>query len=282
MLAATLAFSACGSAHEGIETPAGTPRREGRQDRRDRAAVRRPVRPRPRHQELRRPGHQAGQRGRDAIQGWKLELAAEDDTAKPDVGKNAATKLAARQRRRRRRRHAELQRRPVRRRRCSAARTSSRSRRPTPVPTLTRAADPRPPEARPYNELLPHLHHRRHPGPVRGRLRYDDADIKKVATIHDKKAYGQGLADAFTEEFKKGGGTVVAAETINPGRQGLLGRHPRSSAPTRRLVFYGGEYPQAGPLTQQMKAGRPQRPADGRRRHLRPNYIELAGKTRRR
>ena len=29
------------------------------------------------------------------IPGWTLELAAEDDEAKPDVGKNAATKLAA-------------------------------------------------------------------------------------------------------------------------------------------------------------------------------------------
>ena len=31
----------------------------------------------------------------NAIPGWKLELAAEDDEAKPDVGKNAATKLSS-------------------------------------------------------------------------------------------------------------------------------------------------------------------------------------------
>ena len=30
-----------------------------------------------------------------AIEGWTLELAAEDDQASPDVGKNAATKLAS-------------------------------------------------------------------------------------------------------------------------------------------------------------------------------------------
>jgi branched-chain amino acid transport system substrate-binding protein len=30
----------------------------------------------------------------NTIPGWRLELAAEDDEAKPDVGKNAATKLA--------------------------------------------------------------------------------------------------------------------------------------------------------------------------------------------
>ena len=40
--------------------------------------------------------------------------------------------------------------------------------------------------------------------------------MTKVATIHDKKAYGQGLVDAFTAEFKKGGGTITSAQTINP------------------------------------------------------------------
>ena len=31
----------------------------------------------------------------NAVPGWKLELAAEDDQATPDVGKNAATKLSS-------------------------------------------------------------------------------------------------------------------------------------------------------------------------------------------
>ena len=43
-----------------------------------------------------------------------------------------------------------------------------------------------------------------------------DQGIKSVATIHDKKTYGQGLVTYFTEAFKAGGGTIVAAETINP------------------------------------------------------------------
>jgi outer membrane PBP1 activator LpoA protein len=45
---------------------------------------------------------------------------------------------------------------------------------------------------------------------------YNTAGIKKVATIHDKLAYGQGLVASFTEEYKKLGGEVVAADTINP------------------------------------------------------------------
>ena len=34
--------------------------------------------------------------------------------------------------------------------------------------------------------------------------------------MHDKKAYGQGLVGTFTEEFKKLGGKIVAAETMSP------------------------------------------------------------------
>ena len=33
-----------------------------------------------------------------------------------------------------------------------------------------------------------------------------DQGIKTVATIHDKKTYGQGLVSYFTEAYKKGGG----------------------------------------------------------------------------
>jgi len=53
-------------------------------------------------------------------------------------------------------------------------------------------------------------------GPFAARYLFTKLGLKKVATIHDKKAYGQGLVAAFTTEFKKLGGTVTAAETINP------------------------------------------------------------------
>ena len=72
-------------------------------------------------------------------------------------------------------------------------------------------------------------------GPFAARYLYETAKIIKVATIHDKKAYGQGLVGTFTEEFKSLGGQVVAAETINPDdsnyQAGDLGR---SRAPPRR------------------------------------------------
>ena len=63
--------------------------------------------------------------------------------------------------------------------------------------------------------LLPDLHQRRGPGPVRGRYLYESG-FKTIATIHDKKTYGQGLVGFVTEAYKAAGGKIVAAETINP------------------------------------------------------------------
>jgi ABC-type branched-subunit amino acid transport system substrate-binding protein len=44
-------------------------------------------------------------------------------------------------------------------------------------------------------------------GPFAAQYLFECRGIKSVATIHDKKTYGQGLVEAFTAEFTKGGGT---------------------------------------------------------------------------
>ena len=86
---------------------------------------------------------------------------------------------------------------------------------------------------------------------------------KKVATIHDKKAYGQGLVAAFSEAFKSGGGEVVDAETINPDDKDFSAVISKVKNAKPDAVYYGGEYPQAGPLSQQAKAAGLTVPLDG-------------------
>ena len=108
---------------------------------------------------------------------------------------------------------------------------------------------------------------------------YQTAGIKKLATIHDKKAYGQGLVAAFTEEYKKLGGKIVSAQTINPDDSnfGPVISKVKSAGPN--AVYYGGEYPEAGPLSQQMKAAGLNVPLMGGDGIYDPSYIEQAGKT---
>lgn len=100
-----------------------------------------------------------------------------------------------------------------------------------------------------------------------------------MATIHDKKAYGQGLVTAFTKAFEDGGGKIVAAETINPDDKDFSAVINKVKGANPKAVYYGGEYPQAGPLSQQMKAAGLNVPLMGGDGIFDPAFIELAGKT---
>jgi len=116
-------------------------------------------------------------------------------------------------------------------------------------------------------------------GPFAARYLFTTAGIKKVATINDKKTYGQGLAAAFTQEFKKLGGTITDAETINPDESNFQSVIAKVKPTAPEAVYYGGEYPQAGPLSQQMKAAGLNVPLMGGDGIFDPKYVTLAGTT---
>jgi branched-chain amino acid transport system substrate-binding protein len=214
----------------------------------------------------------------NAIPGWKLEVDAKDDEAKPDVGKNAATSLSSdpnvigvvgtlNS-------SVALQVQPVLAPKnivqVSPANTS---------PSLTKGAKWQTNPTRAYPTYYRTCTTDAVQGPFAARYLYEKAGIKKVATIHDKKAYGQGLVETFTAEFKKLGGQIVAAQTINPddsNYQAVISA-VKPSAP--QAVYYGGEYPQAGPLSQQMKAAGLNVPLMGGDGIYDPKYIQLGGKT---
>jgi branched-chain amino acid transport system substrate-binding protein len=204
---------------------------------------------------------------KQTIPGWTLEIDAQDDQATPDVGKNAATKLAG---------DDEV---------IGVVGTlnSSVSQSVQPVlsgaqivqvspantnPTLTKGADLNNPE-RTTDSVQ---------GPFAAKYLLDEG-IKKVATIHDKKAYGQGLVAAFTEAFKSGGGEIVSAETINPEDKDFSAVVSKTKGANPEAVYYGGEYPQAGPLSQQAKSAGLNVPLMGGDGIYDPAFIELGGKT---
>ncbi|GAA3628345.1 branched-chain amino acid ABC transporter substrate-binding protein [Microlunatus ginsengisoli] len=213
---------------------------------------------------------------KNLIPGWKLEMDAQDDQATPDVGKNAATKLAG---------DDEVvgvvgtlnssvsqSVQPV----LSAATITQVSPANT-NPTLTKGADLSNPK-RSYPGYFRTCTTDAVQGPVAAQYAYE-AGYKKVATIHDKKAYGQGLVAAFTEAFKAAGGEIVDAETINPDDKDFSAVISKVKSSNPQLVYYGGEYPQAGPLSQQAKAAGLSVPLMGGDGIFDPAYIQLAGKT---
>ena len=71
----------------------------------------------------------------------------------------------------------------------------------------------------------------------------------------------------------------MAAETINPDDKDFSAVINKVKSANPKAVYYGGEYPQAGPLSQQMKAAGLNVPLMGGDGIFDPAFIELAGKT---
>ena len=209
------------------------------------------------------------------IPGWTLELAAEDDEAKPDTGKNAATKLAS---------DAAVV-------GVVGTQNSSVAQSVIPVldaakivqvspantnPALTKGADFLTAPARPNANYFRTCTTDAVQGPFAAQYLLGEG-FKKVATIHDKKSYGQGLVSEFAKAFTAGGGTVVAAETINPDDKNFSAVISKIKGGAPEAVYYGGEYPQAGPLSKQMKAAGLKIPLMGGDGIFSGEFVKLGG-----
>jgi branched-chain amino acid transport system substrate-binding protein len=213
-----------------------------------------------------------------AIPGWTLEIAAKDDEAKPDVGKNAATALAG---------DPEVV-------GVVGTLNSSVAQSVIPVlaaakivqvspantnPSLTQGADFATAPKRPYPNYFRTCTTDSVQGPFAAQYLFEKAGIKQVATVNDKKTYGQGLVEAFSQEYTKLGGKIVAAETINPDDDKYDAVISKIKPAGPKAVYYGGEFPQAGPFSQQMKAAGLNVPLMGGDGIYSPEFIKLAGPT---
>ncbi|WP_443059638.1 branched-chain amino acid ABC transporter substrate-binding protein [Streptomyces sp. NBC_00443] len=82
---------------------------------------------------------------------------------------------------------------------------------------------------------------------------YNQAKIKKVYLIDDQKTYGAGLAASFKANFTKSGGQIVGTDHINPDDRDFNAVVAKIKKTGAEALYYGGEYPAAGPLSQQLK-----------------------------
>lgn len=106
---------------------------------------------------------------------------------------------------------------------------------------------------------------------------YKDLGKRKVAVINDKKTYGAGLAAVFKTEFAKLGGTVVADEVVGEKDTVFTPVITRVKAAAPDAVYYGGEYPAAGPLSKQMKDAGLKVPLMGGDGIYSADFIKLGG-----
>ena len=193
---------------------------------------------------------QANEKG--TVPGYEVVLAAEDDAADPATGANAANKLAS-----------DPQVAAV-----VGTLNSSVAQSVAPVlskanitqvspantnPTLTRGPKPDTDPKRIWPTYFRTATTDTYQGPFAADYALGDGGFKTAFVIHDKKTYGQGLAEAFAKRFEEKGGTIAGRETVNENDRDFGAVVTQVIASKADMVYYGGEYPAAGPLAAQLK-----------------------------
>jgi hypothetical protein len=90
-------------------------------------------------------------------------------------------------------------------------------------------------------------------GIVAGDYIVDVLKGKKVAVLHDKDTYGQGLADATKAQLEKRGVKPVLYEGLTRGEKDFSAVVTKIRSAGADVVYFGGLHPEAGPLVRQLR-----------------------------
>ena len=88
---------------------------------------------------------------------------------------------------------------------------------------------------------------------VAGSFLLDKLKVTKIALIHDKDTYGQGLVDALRAALAKRGVQPVLYEGLIRGERDFNSLVTKIKAANADAVYFGGLIPEAGPLIRQMR-----------------------------
>jgi branched-chain amino acid transport system substrate-binding protein len=212
-----------------------------------------------------------------AVPGYALKFQPEDDQATPQVAGQAATKLAS---------DPNVV-------GVIGTLNSSTSQTVQPIlagknivqispantnPTLTLGNDPVNAPNRPFPTYFRVATTDLIQGPFGADYLYNKAGKRKVVVIDDGLTYGVGLADEFTKEFTKLGGQVVGRERVGD-KDTVFDSVIAKIAPLQPdAVYYGGQYPQAGPLSQQLAGAGLNIPLMGGDGILDKQFVALGGR----
>ena len=76
---------------------------------------------------------------------------------------------------------------------------------------------------------------------------------KKIAVVHDKTTYGQGLADETKKKMNAGGMKEVLYEGVNLGEKDFSALVSKIKASGADLVYWGGLHTEGGLIVRQMR-----------------------------
>ncbi|WP_330176337.1 branched-chain amino acid ABC transporter substrate-binding protein [Streptomyces sp. NBC_01498] len=106
---------------------------------------------------------------------------------------------------------------------------------------------------------------------------FNDAKKKAVYVVDDKQTYGAGLAAIFAEEFKRLGGKVVGTDHITVKETDFSSTADKVKASKADSVYFGGQYPEGGLLSDQIKKTGAKIPTFGGDGLYDPAFISASG-----
>jgi branched-chain amino acid transport system substrate-binding protein len=90
-------------------------------------------------------------------------------------------------------------------------------------------------------------------GPTAAKYILNTIKPQRIAVVHDKQQYGEGLARSVQDSLKKAGGNVVMFEGITAGDKDFSTLVARLKKENVDFVYFGGYYPEMGQILRQSK-----------------------------
>ncbi len=115
-------------------------------------------------------------------------------------------------------------------------------------------------------------------GPAAAQFLRDELGIERLATIHDGSPYGEGLVNEMAKAFTAQGGTVVSQEAVNVGDTDMRPLLERIKASDPQALYFGGFVAEGAYLaSQRVDVGMDQVVFMGADGILATDYIKAAG-----
>jgi len=90
-------------------------------------------------------------------------------------------------------------------------------------------------------------------GAYAGEYAMKKLNLRRAAIIHDKSAYGQGVAEEFKKKFEALGGTVLSFDGINVPDKDFNALLTRVHSLNPQLIYFGGDFAGGGLVVRQAR-----------------------------
>jgi branched-chain amino acid transport system substrate-binding protein len=101
--------------------------------------------------------------------------------------------------------------------------------------------------------------------------------VKRAAVIHDKTAYGQGVAEEFKKRMESVGGMVISFDGVNVADKDFNALLTRIQEQKPQMIYWGGDYAGGGLVVRQARGVGINTPIILSEANMDPEYLRVAG-----